>query len=107
MNDKVAEFIANNHPGAWGAFAAVLLLREPGLLQRLLMAPAGMAMAYFGGEYVADLGHMPLDLARLLLGLFGMAGARWLMEEWRNLTVADLLRKLIAKWFGVTEEKKP
>jgi hypothetical protein len=96
--------IARHAAGPAGSLTAALLFMA-GIPwpRRIGMVVAGSALAYYGTGVVATFSSLPEGLAGYLLGLFGMAAVAKVFATWDALDLGTLLRKWLAKLFGVTE----
>jgi membrane protein YqaA with SNARE-associated domain len=83
--------------------AALLFMAGVPWPRRIGMVVAGSALAYYGTTAVATFASLPDGLAGYLLGLFGMAAVAKVFATWDALDLGTLLRKAVAKMFGVTE----
>lgn len=79
-------------PGALGSFGAALwwLKGPPG--RRIGLGVLGSAAAYYGAPYISQTLGLPLQLAGLMLGLFGMSVVDSIFKTWHERGLTQMIR---------------
>lgn len=96
MSEVAAEFL-KALPGMVGSAISSLRYRSTSWLQVWTAFFGGTALAYWGSEHLATWMHTPVNLTRLLLGIFGMAITIKVFETIEALDVKALSERIFKR----------